>query len=280
MVAAFTEQLREARRNRRWLAEAVVWAAALVGLPPTAFSEHQHMIRQDLRHAIRILSAAPGFTSVAVLSLALGIGANTAIFSLLNSVLMSALPVRDPHELVMLTAPGARGHLRGMDDGERSIVGADVLRTRSEGVIAAGRTSAPRFFSGNVGTRPNQESRFHLPANRFGLLAKRFIHLDEGRRRLAGRGADEQHATLERRIPGEVVGSMLIGVVEGEQNLAGRPQARPAIELHRLGQRRASTADRVRGNDVFLIEDGPDLRVERVMFAAAIVEQPTATATA
>ncbi len=67
------------------------------------------MLAQDLRYALRMLTANPGFTLVAVLSLALGIGANTAIFSLLNNVMMSTLPVRDPHELVILTNPNAAG---------------------------------------------------------------------------------------------------------------------------------------------------------------------------
>ncbi len=58
---------------------------------------------------------------MAVLSLALGIGANTAIFSLLNSVLMSTLPVRNPHELVMLTDPVTSGVSIGMEGGERSL---------------------------------------------------------------------------------------------------------------------------------------------------------------
>jgi predicted permease len=132
MVAAFTEQLREARRNRRRFAQALVWAGALVDLPPTALNEHQHVIRQDLKHALRILSAAPAFTSVVVLSLALGIGANTAIFSLLNSVLMKALPVRDPHELVMLTNPGARGQARGSLQGERPLATYEEFRLLQE----------------------------------------------------------------------------------------------------------------------------------------------------
>ena len=121
MTRAFTSQLRDAHAQSG-RAVAAVWAGALVDLAPTAIREHIHVMRQDLRHAIRILAATPGFTAVAVLSLALGIGANTAIFSLLDSVLFKALPVRNPHELVMLTDPEASGTSVGSEGGDRSLM--------------------------------------------------------------------------------------------------------------------------------------------------------------
>jgi putative ABC transport system permease protein len=67
-------------------------------------------ISQDLRFAWRILRKTPGFTIAAVISLALGIGANTAIFQLLDAVRLKALPVRAPHELarIDLVDPGNR----------------------------------------------------------------------------------------------------------------------------------------------------------------------------
>ena len=60
------------------------------------------MIWQDVRYALRIMRRSPGFTAVALLSLALGIGANTAIFSLIDSIMLRMLPVPQPEQLVEL----------------------------------------------------------------------------------------------------------------------------------------------------------------------------------
>jgi predicted permease len=68
-------------------------------------------LAQDVRYALRTLAANKGFAAAAILSLTLGIGANTAIFSIVNAVMLRSLPVEDPHRLVALhvgNAPGDR----------------------------------------------------------------------------------------------------------------------------------------------------------------------------
>ncbi|MEO8429933.1 MAG: ABC transporter permease [Acidobacteriota bacterium] len=67
---------------------------------------------QDLKYAVRTLTKSPAFSAIAIATLALGIGANAAIFALVDRVMLRALPVRDPGELVLMRSPGpTSGHI-------------------------------------------------------------------------------------------------------------------------------------------------------------------------
>jgi predicted permease len=71
------------------------------------------VLAQDLRYAIRMLRKSPAFTAIVTLSLALGIGANTALFSLVDNLLVRSLPVRDPDRLVQLQVVPTRASRTG-----------------------------------------------------------------------------------------------------------------------------------------------------------------------
>jgi predicted permease len=81
-----------------------------------------HGFFNDLRYGLRTLLKNPAFTIVAILTLALGIGANSAIFNVLDSVMLRALPVPHPGELTLLTDPESHGHAFGSQNGERTLL--------------------------------------------------------------------------------------------------------------------------------------------------------------
>ncbi len=104
---------------------------------------------QDLRFAVRTLSARPGFLIVALLSLGLGIGANTAIFSLINAVMLRILPVSHPERLVLLTDPGSSGvAVETRERGSRSILSyPEFEQLRAHNTVLSGMFAAQSALS-------------------------------------------------------------------------------------------------------------------------------------
>jgi macrolide transport system ATP-binding/permease protein len=129
---------------------------------------------QDIHYGLRILRKSPGFTTVAVLTLALGIGANTAIFSILDPLLLQNLPVQNPDELVWVNSTGTLG---------RPAEGSEVE------TYCAYRDRAPAFasvlaFSGIAPYEVTYDGR-KIPANGELVSANYFAAL--GVRPFAGR---------------------------------------------------------------------------------------------
>jgi len=109
MAATFRDQRRAVLARDGRIGAVQLWWDTLRGIVTTAPREHLDLLRGDVRYALRGLRRNPAFTLVAVTALAVGIGANTAVFTIVNGVLLRALPYRNPGELVAIfeKLPGA-----------------------------------------------------------------------------------------------------------------------------------------------------------------------------
>jgi putative ABC transport system permease protein len=169
----------------------------------------------DLLHALRLLRKTPGFTAVAVLTLALGIGANSAIFSVVNTVLLRPLPLRDPDRLVWISASDPLRSAAGIPF---SVPAYETLRDGARVLSPVAATCGERITLTRRGD-PQQLTAARVSPNFFDVV---------GVRPALGRGFDR---------------------AEGE------PGGNPVVLLsHSLWERRFAADPRVLGQSIVLAE--------------------------
>jgi len=122
------------------------------------------MLLQDVRYGARMLLKQPGFTLIAVVMLGLGLGANTAIFSLVNNVLLRQLPFRRPEELVWVSS-------RRSDPGKNPFTLPDFIDYRDQNQSLAGIAAYANWSANVTGTgEPERLQGLRISANAFQML--------------------------------------------------------------------------------------------------------------
>src|SRR3954469_20124778 len=128
---------------------------------------------QDVKYGARLLAKAPGFTVIAALSLALGIGANTTIFTLVNAVLLNPLPVEDPGQLVSVWTTDERNTGTGQGFLQTSPMNFKDLRDKNEVFSGlTGHAGLPLNITGGTGN-PDQVFGELVTGNYFTVLGAR-----------------------------------------------------------------------------------------------------------
>ena len=163
MERTFDAQHRQAAREQGvWR----LWIDTIADLLRTAPREHAAQAAQDAAYAVRMFRVAPGFTAVAVLTLAVGIGANTAVFSIVDAVLLRPLPYPDSDRLVRVFETRVRDGLF-----QNSASGPNALDWQQQSTLFSGMT-AYRQRSLNVSGRgdPTYVDGARAAANFFAVL--------------------------------------------------------------------------------------------------------------
>jgi putative ABC transport system permease protein len=192
-----------------------------------------HTLFRDIRYSVRSLAGSPGFTIVAILALALGIGANTAIFSAVNAVLLRPLPFDDPDRLVQIWASTPS---KGVPFHNMFYSDACEWRRQAQSFDAMS-ACAPGTTNLTMGDEPERLSLWRVNASFFPMLGTQFHagrgFLPEDDRPGAAKVAVMTHALWQRRFGSDrkVVGSVvtldgvghtIIGILPSGFEVTGR----------------------------------------------------------
>src|SRR5271170_5180423 len=140
-----------------------------------------HKLVEDVRYALRQFRNNPGFTLTAVVTLALGIGANTAIFTLLDQALLRSLPVKDPAKLVLLRSTGSdTGHLSDYGGDQHDYYSYPMYRDlRDKNAVFSGLIATTRAEAGVLwDNSPGLAKAELVSGNYFDVLG---VHASAGR---------------------------------------------------------------------------------------------------
>jgi putative ABC transport system permease protein len=170
MEQVFREQRRDSQEQKAGLLR--LWGETIVGIFRTAPGEHVEMFRQDGGFALRMMRKNMGFTILVVCILALGIGANTAIFSVVNGVLLRPLPYANGDRLVMVDQGTPKN---GQDSTGFSVHEIEDIRAQSRTLESVVEYHNMQFDLLGVG-EPQRINTGVVSANFFDVLGVKAIH--------------------------------------------------------------------------------------------------------
>jgi putative ABC transport system permease protein len=181
MEGVFHDQHREIEGQGGRLDFLKLWGETIAGIFRTAPREHWEILKQDCSYAFRMMRKNPGFTALAVLTLALGIGANTAIFSVVDAVLLRPLPYPQGEQLIFIRQQAQRV---GVNDIQFSVPEIQDYRAQNHtlaGLVEYHGMSFTLFGHGD----PNRVRTGVVSANYFDmfgiqpLLGRTFLPADD-----------------------------------------------------------------------------------------------------
>jgi putative ABC transport system permease protein len=211
MEATFRAERHEARHTGRWAWLTRLWFATIADVLRRAPGQHRDILVRDLRFALRLMRVRPLHTTTAVLTLAIGIGANVAMFAVVDAVLLDPLAYQDPDAVVRVAEtdrgadPGPIGFLTFVDLQNRSrrlsaiaAAAGSTLTLTGEGRHAEriGAMRVSRTYFDLVGVHPALGRPFTADEDRPGA-ARRVLILSDG---LWRRRFDADPGVLDRAL--------------------------------------------------------------------------------